>query len=331
MDGWKPSADHNTRDSPGEGLGSLYISGYVRLLARLRVNRGRFLRYLGREDGRMLPMKRPRFSLRLLLIVFTLICVTTGFVTYRLRSNRRQQALDRRLIVACYHLDAASVVKCLCEGAAVNGTLGESATEDSALMDPWDGGTYDSSGRFTPLMAVASASEYPDPPAKYSRIWEHPDLVRKVEQETSAEALQQRRATERTILLILLSHSPNVDLDDGNGATALYLAADQSKPLLVRELLNHGANPNTRTHRYIDGPDNITPLHAATRCPEAYQLLLDHGADPSAKDSEGKTPADYAVMRGVADVIVTVFGAPGSKPIPAASGGESATEVFGTR
>src|SRR5262245_18029246 len=121
-------------------------------------------------------MIRPRFSLRVLLVVVTLISVTMGFVTYRVRSARHQRALNRQLIIACYHLDTASVVECLRNGADINETPGEGATEYSVLMDPWDGGVYASSDRFTPLMAVASASEYPDPPARYSRIWESPQL-----------------------------------------------------------------------------------------------------------------------------------------------------------
>lgn len=44
---------------------------------------------------------------------------------------------------------------------------------------------------------------------------------------------------------------------------------------------------------YIDGANDITPLHAACNSKEMVKLLLDHGADVLAKDSEGHTPADW--------------------------------------
>jgi ankyrin repeat protein len=79
-----------------------------------------------------------------------------------------------------------------------------------------------------------------------------------------------------------------VNKTDAHGATALYMAVEHDKPRVVRELLDFGANPNTKTRVYIDGPDNETPLHRAGS-KYVYQLLLDHGADASAKDSTGET------------------------------------------
>ena len=95
------------------------------------------------------------------------------------------------------------------------------------------------------------------------------------------------------ILLILLSHNCSLNDDDGFGATALYCAANKEKVQMVRVLLQNGANPNTKTRVYIDGPGAKTPLHVASPSREIMQLLLDHGADAAAKDDQGRTPADW--------------------------------------
>jgi len=60
----------------------------------------------------------------------------------------------------------------------------------------------------------------------------------------------------------------------GGGATALHLAARH--PAAIRLLLEHGADPNAR-----DAGDNATPLHfaAASGSLESVRLLVDAGAD----------------------------------------------------
>jgi ankyrin repeat protein len=143
------------------------------------------------------------------------------------------------------------------------------------------------------MIALANADECPPPPADSKRLWEDEPRVRKLKAAIGKDALGKRRADELTIMRILLSHNADLNVDDGYGATALYEAVDSDKPLLVRELLNLSANPNTKTGIYIDGPANKTPLHRA-RSKEVYRLLLKHGADPSAKDSWGNVPFEPA-------------------------------------
>ena len=57
---------------------------------------------------------------------------------------------------------------------------------------------------------------------------------------------------------------------------------------LVKILLDHGANPN------IPGGTgkNATPLHDAAFCKKLsiVNLLMSRGADPNARDANGKTP-----------------------------------------
>jgi len=62
---------------------------------------------------------------------------------------------------------------------------------------------------------------------------------------------------------------------------------------LVQMLLTHNADVNV-----TEGSKRETPLHWAARdwqnrvSKKIMQLLLDHGADPLAKDADGHTPAD---------------------------------------
>jgi hypothetical protein len=58
------------------------------------------------------------------------------------------------------------------------------------------------------------------------------------------------------------------------------MAVQSDKRLLVRELLEFGANPNSKTHCTIDGPVSLTPLHLA-QSKEVHELLLKYGAEPS--------------------------------------------------
>lgn len=89
-----------------------------------------------------------------------------------------------------------------------------------------------------------------------------------------------------------------------NGETALHGVAGGSDLEAVRLLLDHGANPNSRTKpgmkTYGLWRDarvrGETPLHraAAWGSPEVIQLLLDSGADPTIRDANKDTPLSWA-------------------------------------
>jgi truncated hemoglobin YjbI/ankyrin repeat protein len=64
-------------------------------------------------------------------------------------------------------------------------------------------------------------------------------------------------------------------------------------PEYARALLRHGAGANDR--RTGAGARNATALHYAARAGflRTIEVLLEHGADPGARDSQGRTPLDW--------------------------------------
>jgi hypothetical protein len=106
---------------------------------------------------------------------------------------------------------------------------------------------------------------------------------------------------------------PGSNMDDGRGFTPLHYLAQLSNPnkehtlenqcILAKQLIEAGANVNARAQRCLY---KMTPLHNACNSASCtnlvyIQLLLDHGANPNAKDSDGETP-----------IQMTVPGAPGA-------------------
>lgn len=199
---------------------------------------------------------------------------------------------DQKLIAACYHVDLETVVNSLREGADVNARFGDSETDP--FFDGWTGGYFLGSESWTPLIALAQSPLYPQPAAELGKIWQDEDRVQTAQQKIPKPVLDKRRADAAAILQILLSHNCRLDDGDIRGATALFDAVSEEKVEMARELLRYGANPNTNTGIYIDGPGDITPLHEAAGSRELTQMLLEHGANADAKDTKGRTPVDWS-------------------------------------
>jgi len=147
-------------------------------------------------------------------------------------------------------------------------------------------------------LALAASSKYPDPPksireAVLKASSEERHAIQMKIPKADLNEYQQRGAI---LLYILVSHQCRVDDHDSWGATALYMAVEIGNKDMVRELLRFGANPNTKTAAYFDGPGDITPLHRASSSRILLELLLTHGADGNAKDSDGNLPADWVSL-----------------------------------
>ena len=89
---------------------------------------------------------------------------------------------------------------------------------------------------------------------------------------------------------LLANSATDVNMEDSDKRTALYLAVVRGRADVVKVLLEHGANPNL-ADKY-----GRTALHAAAR--EGYvnmvSELLKHGANPKKKDEDNKTAYDIA-------------------------------------
>lgn len=199
---------------------------------------------------------------------------------------------EQRLILACHRLDVEGVVAVLRDGADVNGRFG--GGDAQLFQDPWSLGWPIAAKKWTPLIAVASASDYPDPPRTVQSTSEDLEWAREQKARVPQEKIEQRKLNALTIALILLSHRADINADDGYGATALFEAVSEKKLELARLLLRFNARVDTKTGVYIDGTGDITPLHTAYWSVELTRLLLEAGADPNAKDTSGETPRDWA-------------------------------------
>ncbi len=94
--------------------------------------------------------------------------------------------------------------------------------------------------------------------------------------------------------------------EDGNGLTALAVAAHYGHLDVVQLLLNFGADINALSNSKVSYIPSNTPLHAAiagTKSMKVITFLLDQGANVHIPDSSGYTPLQIAAFDG--DEVVT--------------------------
>lgn len=101
---------------------------------------------------------------------------------------------------------------------------------------------------------------------------------------------------------LVLDKQVNVNQEKENGVFALFVAAQEGYDVLVKLLLEHGAEPNKKS---AESTNESTPLHQAAfngrlKCAE---LLLAHGANPNIKNKSGEMPLMYAVHEGHHNIV----------------------------
>ena len=99
--------------------------------------------------------------------------------------------------------------------------------------------------------------------------------------------------------------------DINNGWTALHFVACYDTDEMVKVLLDHGADLNARES------DDHTPLHVAatTGSTATLQQLLEKGADLGAKTNEGETAIHQAAQCGKEDAVSLLVAHSGLEPI----------------
>ncbi|MEM9292678.1 MAG: PQQ-binding-like beta-propeller repeat protein [Acidobacteriota bacterium] len=91
----------------------------------------------------------------------------------------------------------------------------------------------------------------------------------------------------------LLEAGAEADAEFRDGATALFYAAQRGHAPVVARLLEAGASPHAKSTML-----QITALHVSAGFPEVVKLLVDAGADVSARDLQSnQSPLAWSVMR----------------------------------
>jgi ankyrin repeat protein len=101
---------------------------------------------------------------------------------------------------------------------------------------------------------------------------------------------------------LLVQHGAKLQQVDRGGASALHRAVRARSPAAVRQLLRAGARVDAKLNK-----GGSTPLHLAVQSTgasgtagalseqlEIIEMLLQHGADPGAKDGRGRSALDWA-------------------------------------
>ncbi|XP_052629997.1 ankyrin repeat and SOCS box protein 11 isoform X3 [Harpia harpyja] len=111
----------------------------------------------------------------------------------------------------------------------------------------------------------------------------------------------------RECMEILLAHEVDIDQEDLQHGTPLYVACTYQRTDCVKKLLELGANVNM-------GKRLDTPLHAAARksSVEVVVLLTDYGANPKCRNAELRCALDLAVPNSKVEQVLLLREGPAS-------------------
>src|SRR4029079_11043402 len=103
---------------------------------------------------------------------------------------------------------------------------------------------------------------------------------------------------------------------DENGATAFLRASQSGDVVLMKVLLEHGADPKIRTELNVTAlqvaagigwVDGITYEWSKEQTIEAVKLLLDLGIDPNIQADTGRTALHGAAHKGSTEVVQLLY------------------------
>ncbi|KAL9865934.1 ankyrin repeat and SOCS box protein 11 isoform 1-T1 [Geothlypis trichas] len=111
----------------------------------------------------------------------------------------------------------------------------------------------------------------------------------------------------RECMETLLAHEVDIDQEDPQHGSLLYMACTYQRTECVKKLLELGANVNV-------GKRQDTPLHAAARksSVEIVVLLTDYGADPKCRNADLKCALDLATPHSRVEQVLLLREGPAS-------------------
>jgi len=200
---------------------------------------------------------------------------------------------DQQLVVASFDLDVANVKALLAEGANPNARLG--VYDRNLFADKWTlAYSHVGSSKWTPLLAVANSHRAPQPQERAENTSDGLEAARRKMNSIDPKLIQERDERRVEITKLLIAAKANLDLEDQRGTTALAAAVYEGFDSIALLLIAAGAEINTKSGIYIDGTDEITPLHRATRHPTVLQAMLKRTPKLEVQDSTGETPLHWA-------------------------------------
>ena len=105
--------------------------------------------------------------------------------------------------------------------------------------------------------------------------------------------------------LQLIRSDINLEQADGMGFTYLHFATQFEDPVIVKALLEYGANPNSET---LMGASSLqfavarAKNYTLDRSYEVIKLLLEAGADPDKKSRDGYSVRDLATHLNIPEI-----------------------------
>lgn len=231
-------------------------------------------------------------NLRHLVSLVAMCCVDCGFAA--VAADRDKLTPNQRLIVAAFELDVDHVKSLLKVGADPNARFGDA--EHDFFQDKWTSGTPLPSDSWTPLLAVANSHREPQPELLVGNSSAERDTAIKRRNAIDPKFIVERDERRAAMTKLLIAARADLDLDDGYGSTALNDATSNGYEAVALLLIDSGAKIDTKTGVYIDGPSDVTPLHNAAWHPAILKAMLKKVPKVNVKSSSGDTPLHYAVM-----------------------------------